>query len=1396
MRRRRVNGAFLLGLLITVGVLGGGAHVLHAFQVKRNAGDLLKQATRAEQKGDLKRATTCLRNYLAFRPDDAAALARYGLLIDQMARTPRDREQVFLVLERVLGLDPERADVRRKAADSAMELDRPADARKHAEILLKAAPDDADLELLLGRCDEAQSRPADAAAWYRKASRHAPTRIEAAVRLASLLRGPLKDAKQADRVLDEMVAANPKSSRAYLERGVFRLSAGRSDDAAADAARALALAPEDADALIVAAALAQRREGGLDEARRLLARGIAAHPRDEKLPSNLAQLELRAGRPAEAVAVLRRALEAHPGQVELLLYLADALIEDGQPDWATRIIADLAKKEDVSPAPLDLLRANILANEGRWPQAVEALSRVRANLSPLNEATRRLLGIRADLLLGRCQGPLGNPDLQLDAYRRALEADPGLVAAHQGAAQALAALGRVDEAIAEYEKIAPDVPGAGIAQARLLIARNARLPRDQQRWEDVDRALDGASRSDPAPVEVPILRAQVLVVRGQPDRARALLEQARDAQPKQVGPRIALATLASLSEKPEGPRTALALLDEAGRQLGDLPDLRLARADYWAQHPGDEARRALADLARNLDAFAADDQARLEDGLARASLRIGDLKEAARLWGRLADRQPDNLDVRLLLFDTALRARDDAATKRVLRDLRRIEGEDGALWRFGEAAQMVALAQRGDKSMLPEARVRAAEAASRRPNWARIAALEGEIASLDGDQDRAIERYRRAIELGDRSPDVVRPLIQGLSRLGRQAEADRVLQDLAERGPLTGPLAMLGAELALTAREPGRALDLARRAVPADSADSRDQLWLGVVLSASGPGREAEAEAEAALRRAVKLDGKASEARVALVRHLSRAGQEDKAEAAIQETRRELPPDQAPSVLARCYEAIGRPDQAAEQYRAALAAKPDDIGTLAEAADHARRMGRFAEAEPLLNKILDPKLKAPAREVIRARRALAIGIASTDRRRLPEALALLEQNLQGGGDPEDRRVRALLMATQPEGRREAIGIFEEMARTHPPTPDEQLVVARLHEAEGDWTAARDRMLALLKAHGDNPSYVASFITSLLRRGEAEEAWPWTEELERLEPKAARMAELKANVLKARGKVDQAVAVLKAAADAPEAPVSRIAELLEAWDKKVDAEALFRRHASRSKDPEALLNLAAFLGRRHRTAEALDICDRAWKTCPAGMVAVASLAVLGAGSADDAQFRRVERHLEAAIRETPEASAPLVTQLANLRTLQGRTEDAGRIYRQILEQDPRNLMAMNNLAWVLCREPATQPAALEMIQKAIAMAGPAPALLDTRAVVYLAMGKDEPAAEDLEAAIASVPMAAMYFHLAQARLGLNDPRAATEALRQAQGMGLRAEDLEPLERPAYQALVEKMVRVVK
>jgi tetratricopeptide (TPR) repeat protein len=1423
---------WICGLVAVCTALAVAVRVLHGTQQQRNAAAVMAQARAATAAGRAEDAITCWRHYLGFVPNDLEALTELGLALDEVARDYESRCRAFLTLEEVLRSRPDRDEVRRRVVHLAMAIERYDDALAHLELLRRNAADDAELVHLTGRCLEATGRFQEAMRCYEAAIERDPPRIESYERLAGLLRRRFDLSQEADQRLDQMVAANQQSSRAFVVRAQQHKEAGRLDAAAADVARAMELADDDADARIVAAqvAIAQAEQlettgadtpaaAKLDEARALLDRTRERHPREVRAHLLLAVVELKRKRNESAIAVLRRGLEANPRQPDLVWRLVDVLIQTRQLDEARRLMDGL-RREGFPRAPLGYLEARLLMQYEKWSEATRLLEEIRPLLALSPELTTQ-----ADLLLGQCNERLGDTSRQLAAYRRATKGDPLLVAARFGVASSLLGLGRVNEAIGEYREMirlrgAP--AAAKLELARLLILHNLLAAASERNWWDATQALDAAEEALGSSPLVAVLRAEALAAQQRAPQAATLLERATQQWPESADVWLARATLA---ERQGDSRAAIELLHNAGQRLGNRPEVLLAEATYWAKQGGPQARQRLSELRRRIGELPPGGRSAALRGVAEAHYHVGLIDPSRKLWQEAAELEPNNLGLRLHLFDLALQAGDEAAMTRTLAEIRRIEGDLGVLGTYGEVCRLIRRAQAGERDLLAAARTKLTAVAGGRPTWSRVPLREAELDELEGNPSRAIENYQRAIEMGERSHGVLRHVVGLLYERRRFVEADQVIrrmQELAET-PISSDLQRLAAELSLQIQDHKRALEMAQEAVAAALTDFRNHIWLGQVLWAVGR----RAEAETPLRKAVELNDQAAETWAALVQYLARVGRSKDAELTIEQLERKLPQNVGVLVAAQCYEALGQFATAAERYRRALQAQPDELGVLRGAASFYLRRAQHQAAEPVLRRMTEPRVNAPKDELAWARRNLAVLLGT--RRSYPAsqaAIQLVEQNKAAGdASIENRRAEAVVYATHPSRlmRRRAVGQFEELARFRPLSADDQFLLVQVLEADGDWSKARSEMRTLLAIGGDNPLYLAHCARMLLRRGEPDQAQLWLDQLEKCDAVGFRTFEVRARVLVAQEKAGEALALLREYAAGgsqarnaslgtnggnarrPTANLQLGAALLEELGDTVRragqeavaaefygaAETLLGKLASES--PEHLLRLATYLGRRGRAREALETCERAWRSGTAEAVAFASVDILRASSAGPEACADVRRAIDAALLKTPTSTGLLLAR-ANLLDYQQQFGAAEQVYRRVLAIKGDDVTALNNLAWLLAQQ-GSGPAAesLKLIERAIARAGALPELLDSRAAAYVTLGQAPCAIEDLGEALAADAIdgpgrAVHYFHLAAAHLAAQHPDDARTALRHAQAAGLAPDRLHPLERPRYDRLL--------
>lgn len=1427
---RKLNVKLLLCLLAGLAVFSGGVAVAHHLQYRRIPVALLRQAQRAEDENDLKRAISYLDRYLSFAPDDAEQRARIALILAdrKVAVSHKGRENALIALEKALGYDPGRHDLRRLAVPLAIQLRRLEPAAEH----LKKLPRDGQTANLWGQWYEAKGRDEEAVTSYRDAVKLDPAQVETHARLARLLRERHKadpdraralrqeGAREADAVMAALVQKNPRSWQARVARWEYRRDfhlyrgapGGHSPvveaahallirDAAADVEAALEIAEGEPDVRLAAAEAAQA-EGRLAAAREHLDKARQLHRKDPRVWRAFAGLELaheaRGKRPeerkacrAKALAWLRQGAEelTPPAQFDVLWAHASLLIETGGPTELAEADKAINKIHKIVGTPegvaaVDFLRGRALAARQQWAEAARLLERSRPLLDGATDMANQI-----DLLLGRCYVELDEPAMQLAVYQRLAKRNPASAAAKLGMAAAARAMNRIDEALKHYAELsaleaAP--PGAWVEYVRLLTLR-ARQSGRAEHWEAADRALDRAGQQPSLAAEVAVLRAEYHLAKDEPKKARAVLQQARDGNPHRVELWTAMATLA---ERVRDPDEALRVLDDAERQLkraSDQVEVRLARARHWAERRNDRTAAELKRLEAGLEAFSAKERSRVLNGLAEGHYHAGNYKEARRLWQRLAaqDEYRGDLRLRLVLFNMAMEEGHDDEMVRLLEEIRALEGEGGTFGRHAEARRIVWLVkhnkvEESEKAGLLERADRLVEQVKRaRPSWSAPLQTRAAVEVLRGNPEQAIACLKEARALGDRNPLVVRQLVDLLRKQGKLQDADAVLRGLTRDDLVRANLEYQAATLSLMNRNPERAVELALQAVRDDSRDYRDHLWLGQLLASAGPRNARQAEQH--LRRAVQLAGAEPDPYVAVVAFLAQEKRAAEAEGFLDLAKTSLKPEQAALVLARCSAQLDKPNDARKHFEAALKARPADAAVLKDYAGFRLQRGEMREAEALLRRMLggEVKLSDDDAEWGHTRLALLLS-AGQDHARFREALLHVGLKLENGAVVKDtrlvrgdtvgmRRCAARVLGTQPQWRcrEEAIQRLEELERRQALGADDRFVLAKLYEARRDWPRALEQLSLIANGAEAPPQYLVVYAQALLRqkeRGTAEKVLNRIRAAHRAKPNPAlelSLVELQARWHEAAGEPDKAEKALRDRIDRPGA------------------------------DPQEVLLLVASYGRQDRFDKALGLLDRIWK-CPPEMAGGTSVALLRSAKATDAQRELVVARLTEAMGREPK-NAALRTQLGDVMDLLGKYEEAERCYHEALRLEPGNVMALNNLAWLLAQRADRGDEALRQINRAIGAVGPRGELLDTRAMVQLKRGRPAEALADLQDAVRESLTPTRCFHLARAHLEAKDRPAAARELRRAADLGLQAAHLHPVEQVVYRRLVEELIK---
>jgi tetratricopeptide (TPR) repeat protein len=1409
-------------LLIGTALTAGAVHLIWYVQVHRQAKTFIVAADRAKEAGRLNQAIQHLYSYLRVVPADIDQRQRLGFWLAEA----HSDNAAFGVLEEVLRgrlQGPTDAEeirgIRRKLVDVAMGIRRWPDVKTHLRSLLQETPDDPELLDLMGQCEVALGRDESAAQFLQHAIKVAPQQVETYAKLAFVLSSRLDQFKQGEKWMQEMVRVNPKSARAHDLMGRYLYLLGRYQPAMAEAKQALDLAPEDPLALWLAGRCTLELQQ-YAVAAEYAKRGIKAAKQDPSMYLLLADIKTRTGQRDEALAAAQDGLLATKGTrayVELLGYKTNMHIEFGQIAEAKKFIDEL-RRVGYPRSPLRCIEARIDFAEGHWARARTTFEEIRPDFA--DTPTLKFI----EYWIGECYGRAENVEQQLAAYRRAVAADPFFHLARVAIAQILLNQNRVTAALDEYRqamKSGRTNEMLLLAYARALILQNKRLNRNERHWEEALHVLDQASELVPDSTQVAILRIEILLAEDRDEQAEAILIKLRDLMPDRVDFWTALAAIAMRQEKWD---KAEKLLTDAKEKVGDCVPLRLARAQYLYRHYYGQSAPAIRELAESCSHFSDHEKVALWTGLVRFCIEVEDMDTSKMLAMRIAEKEPNNTKIRYVLFDLALRTREDPNTDQLVAELQKLLdqiesiGGQSPLWLHGRALCFFLQARSKNTELLDKALDCIARARETRPAWSPLPLLAGTIYETEGKMDLALENYVQAINLGDRSPDTLRTAVKMLYQRQRYAEADRLFRRLVDKDvALPDDLNRDWTDILMNKGDFWTALEHIKNAVPESSRDYHMHLWRGQVMALLARrarlegkteiAQETRTEAEKSLRKALELQSHSADCWVTLVKLLADTDQRDKAREAIARAKNEIPKQTAPLALGHCYEAVGDLDQARQSFDAALKSESNRVLNLSQVADFYFRNNRLADAEPLIRQLIDAKGKTGEDTVCWARRMMAEILKSRgDFPSLTEAIGLIDQNLASSfAAMEDQRVKTRLLLADPRSakRDEAIKMVEGLIESgEAVTADDRFQLAQLYLLRNEWSKYAAQMRSVLGSDRPKPEFVLFHVRALIRRNEIDEADLWLGRLEKILPNDMASTSLRADVLVRRNHVDEAMQLVEGFVDKPDArPTDRSERLdlaagtmeqlagqleqshrADAADRfRKKAEAWFRVNAAAA--PAGELTLAAYLARRDRFKESLELIDHAWANSTGTTVARTCLGVAGQSSISAEQIDHLQSIVEKAMKKFDRPRNLLIAS-AYLSMVQQRYADAEASYREVLAKNADDFLALNDLAVLLALEGKKLDESLDLINRAIKVAGPVASILDSRAVIYIAQGHADKALADIELAVGEEVTPVRLFHRARALFLAGKTKEAHDALEEADKKGFKRAMLDPPERDFY------------
>jgi len=319
--------------------------------------------------------------------------------------------------------------------------------------------------------------------------------------------------------------------------------AGELDQAVAEFEKALALSPNDADALLGLSAIAAQRGNGA-RAEQLAKIALASNPDFPPALAQLADLRREAGDPRECARLYEQAIALHDAMPGLYLGLGDCQQRAGEFAKAEAAFTRASALDPDSIAAVYNLGVTAF-QQGREEEAIALYERALA-IDPKSALAAAILNNLGTVHLDR-----GEKEQAIARWKEAVDASPAQLESRYNLAAQYLEQGKVDDALPLLEEAARLAPNHELVHTRL-----ANVYLQKGRGQDAYRVLTLVHRLYPENWFAPLGLAVLHAANERETEARALLDEAlrlggEDAKRAAEG-YVALAPLLGSGAKVDG----------------------------------------------------------------------------------------------------------------------------------------------------------------------------------------------------------------------------------------------------------------------------------------------------------------------------------------------------------------------------------------------------------------------------------------------------------------------------------------------------------------------------------------------------------------------------------------------------------------------------------------------------------------------------------------------------------------------------------------------------------------------------------------------------------------------------------------------------------------------------
>jgi cellulose synthase operon protein C len=1402
MARRYFNWKLVIILLIGLVVLGVTAFGLRHWQRSRRADQGLILGNRAYDEHNWKEAAENLGRYIAVVQDDVPALLKYAdAQLNIRPLKHNNVQQAIATYRTILRIDKRNPEAALRLVELYLQMGMFGEAELIAARTLEGdstlqknrkmgtqTKQFMELRRMLAVALASQRKSKEAVEELKEIVKGYPDQILAYELLGQLIEQRPEDYSQEPQFwFDEAVKNNPSAAQAYIIRGSYHWRHGDKTKALADFEQA-----EQQDLSEPAVRLRLAREfinaKVFDKAEKHLAAVRKVEPASQTLWQTWAQLALKSNSKTTMLKVAEAGLKELSSQPwDFMPIAAELYTRCEEIDLASDCINKL-RQNDIAPAITAFLEGLVADKKGRGYEAIKCwykamqlgdkspqirlalastLTRLGDTLSALHQA-RTLFSENPDspdvrLILARLSAQTGNWAEATEYARQAMQLSPGNV-----------------EAALLY------------LQARIQLLAVSETDKNSPVWQDVEQQLATLENAADGAIHVKLLQFQVAMQRDDFARAAALVTELKQTHPPQI--KVAMAEVELLAAQQRA-NEAVLMLNNIVKDFPQDPEPVEYLAILLARQNEPEKCKAIIK-----EAFV-----RIEEPIVQRQLcllladlygRWGQQESAYELLGLFATKLPNDVLIKQRLLRCGQVIKNPEKAQQLVNEIKSIEGEDGWQWRYEQAKIWFDVDNFKDRysqivSFLKENLLANPDDQSSR-------ALLAAAYEKAGQLPLAISTYREALNRSPKDLRIIIPAVAALYKANEYDKADEILRQAASDKLSHPELKKLELQSHIKRGQLSSASDILEDLLTNDPNNSSICLTLALLKMRQGR----FTETDELLSKLKSEEPNSLPITVAQIELNVRQGKSTEAISLCDEIVDKFNNASAYILRGRTFASLKQVDKAKKDFERATIIEPNNAESWTTKSDFYRSIGQrniaIADIEKAMSLAHD--------NLAIQKYAVSLFLASGDREMVQRGKDILDGAMTS--NPEDVELllyksRFLLTEGTTSAIKQAATILEKITEDQPNLSEAWALLAQTVLRQGQSVKAMDVVLRGLIHRPSDKSLLLLKAQSEAARSPAL-AIPTLTALRELDPNNTDVVIYLANTYTAADQPQKAVNLLKTqlassigTSDERRIHISLAVALYKSGSKAEAQEKFNSLQQSVPDDPGPLLAWAGLLKDdglwTQLNQKVLDWCQNH----PEDAYTPLTIAKDLAGN-ENSQAKKIAEDLLLKILDHDPNSLPAMNTLAMLLQTTGRSTEAAALYQRILTLQSDNIVAINNLAWILCVEQGKYQQALELAQRGLRFAPDYVDLIDTRGVSYDKLGQYDKAIQDFTRCLDLYPdrtpaKVASYLHLGRTLAKLGQKDEAIESLKKAIDLNTEVGGLSVIDYADAQDLVKKLLK---